>query len=85
MEKSTVTRNVAHLRARGLVRVGAADGDARVKQVSVTRAGQEAFARALPHWKAAQKAAARALGESRFRALVSGSLQLARAPKLAAA
>jgi DNA-binding MarR family transcriptional regulator len=84
MEKSTVTRNVAHLRLRGLLRV-AAGKDARVRQVSVTRIGQDAFTRALPHWKAAQKAAATALGESRFNSLVSGSLRLARAPKLAAA
>jgi DNA-binding MarR family transcriptional regulator len=85
MEKSTVTRNVAHLRLRGLLRVAAAGKDARMKQVSVTRIGQEVFTRALPHWKAAQKAAATALGEPRFRSLVSGSLRLARAPKLAAA
>ena len=84
MEKSTVTRNVAHLRLRGLLKV-AAGKDARMKQVSVTRIGQDAFVRALPFWKAAQKAAAKALGEPRFRSLVSGSLHLARAPKVAAA
>ena len=85
MEKSTVTRNVAHLRLRGLLRVAAAGKDARMKQVSVTRIGQDTFVRALPHWKAAQKAASKALGDSRFRSLVSGSLHLARAPKLATA
>ena len=84
MEKSTVTRNVAHLRARNLVKV-APGKDARMKQVTVTGAGQDAFLRALPLWKAAQKAAAKAVGEPRFRALVSGSLHLARAPKVAAA
>jgi DNA-binding MarR family transcriptional regulator len=83
MEKSTVTRNVAHLRLRGLLKV-AAGKDARVKQVSATRIGQEAFVRALPHWKEAQKAATKLLGEPRFRTLVAGSLHLARAPKLAA-
>ena len=80
MEKSTVTRNVAHLVSRGLVKV-AAGSDARMKQVSVTRVGQDAFVRALPQWKAAQKAAAKALGAPRFRSLVAGSLHFARAPK----
>lgn len=83
MEKSTVTRNVAHLRLRGLLKVAAGE-DARTKQVSATRFGQDAFARALPHWKAAQKAAAKALGEARFHCLVAGSLHLARTPKIAA-
>jgi DNA-binding MarR family transcriptional regulator len=84
MEKSTVTRNVAHLRLRHLLKV-ATGKDARVKLVTATRIGQEAFVRALPLWKAAQKAAAKALGEPRFRSLVSGSLHLARTPKAAAA
>ena len=84
MEKSTVTRNVAHLVSRRLLKVAAGE-DARVKRVSVTRKGQEMFLRALPPWKAAQKAAAHALGEPRFHALVAGSLHLARIPKTAAA
>lgn len=84
MEKSTVTRNVAHLCARNLLKVGAGE-DARMKHVSVTRNGQEAFVRALPHWKAAQKAAAKALGKPRFKTLVSGALRLARVPKVSAA
>ncbi len=83
MEKSTVTRNVAHMRLRHLLKV-ATGKDARTKQVSVTRAGQEAFLRALPLWKEAQKAAAKSLGDTRFRSLVAGSLHLARAPGLAA-
>ncbi len=84
MEKSTVTRNVAHLCARNLLKVGAGT-DARMKHVSVTRIGQEAFVRALPHWKAAQRAATKALGEPRFKAMVTGALRLARARKVAAA
>jgi DNA-binding MarR family transcriptional regulator len=84
MEKSTVTRNVAHLKLRHLLKVEAGQ-DARTKQVSVTRVGRETFVRALPLWKDAQKAAARALGEPRFRSLVAGTLQLARVPKTLAA
>jgi DNA-binding MarR family transcriptional regulator len=80
MEKSTVTRNVAHLRLRHLLKVEAGK-DARMKQVSVTRIGREAFVRALPLWKEAQKAAAKALGQPRFRSLVAGALQLARVPR----
>jgi DNA-binding MarR family transcriptional regulator len=80
MEKSTVTRNVAHLRSRRLVKVAAGE-DARMKRVSATAAGEEAFLRALPRWKAAQKAAAAVLGGARFRSLVAGSLHFARASR----
>jgi DNA-binding MarR family transcriptional regulator len=84
MEKSTVTRNVAHLKLRHLLKVEAGE-DARMKLVSATRGGREAFVRALPLWKEAQKAASRALGEPRFRSLVAGSLHLARIPRAIAA
>jgi DNA-binding MarR family transcriptional regulator len=83
MEKSTVTRNVAWLRRKKLLRV-VSGKDARVRQVSASPAGRAAFLRALPHWQAAQKAASKALGGTRFRSLVAGSRRAARLPRAGA-
>ncbi|MGZ5037966.1 MAG: MarR family winged helix-turn-helix transcriptional regulator [Usitatibacter sp.] len=76
MEKSTVTRNVASMRAKGLLRVEAA-ADARVKEVCVTPAGQRAFAAAIGHWQAAQRDMASLIGSERFHTLVSQTRNLA--------
>lgn len=84
MEKSTVTRNVASMRAKGLLRVEAGS-DARVKEVLATPSGRKAFALAIPHWQVAQREMSAILGGSRFRTLVSGTRHLAtRSKKLAA-
>jgi DNA-binding MarR family transcriptional regulator len=84
MEKSTVTRNVAVLRARGFVEVETG-ADARVKEVIATPAGRKAFARAIPHWQVAQREMSALLGSSRFRALVSETRHLATRSKKRAA
>ncbi len=76
MEKSTVTRNVASMRAKGLLRVEAAD-DGRVKEVCATPMGQRTFANAMAHWEVAQRDMAALLGAERFRTLVSQTRQLA--------
>jgi len=76
MEKSTVTRNIASLRARGLLRVETGS-DARVKEVLATPSGRKAFASAMPHWRAAQRAMSAVLGNGRFRALVAETRHLA--------
>ena len=77
MEKSTVTRNVAAMRAKGLLAVESAT-DARVKEVVATPAGERAFADAIGHWQHAQRDMAKALGPERFRTLVSQTRHLAR-------
>jgi DNA-binding MarR family transcriptional regulator len=76
MEKSTVTRNVASMRAKGLLRVEAA-ADARVKEVCATPKGKKAFASAIAHWEDAQRYMGTLLGSDRFRTLVSETRQLA--------
>jgi DNA-binding MarR family transcriptional regulator len=83
MEKSTVTRNIAALRAKGLLRVETGS-DARVKEVLATPSGRKAFVLAIPHWKLAQREISAILGGSRFRTLVAGTRHLATRSKRAA-
>jgi DNA-binding MarR family transcriptional regulator len=76
MEKSTVTRNIASMREKGLLRVEPA-ADARVKEVFATALGQRAFAGALGHWQEAQRDMAAILGVEHFSSLVSQTRRLA--------
>src|SRR4051812_46167921 len=52
MDKTTVSRNMASLAAMGLVRTKVG-GDARQRLVTSTARGRQAFAAAIPAWKAA--------------------------------
>jgi DNA-binding MarR family transcriptional regulator len=54
LERTTLTRNLRALEARGLVRVRAIEGDQRVRRVEMTQAGRSAAERGLPAWKKAQ-------------------------------
>ncbi len=61
MDASTLTRTLRPLIERGDVSVAVGD-DKRVKRVALTEKGQETVALAVPHWRAAQKQVAQALG-----------------------
>jgi DNA-binding MarR family transcriptional regulator len=69
LDRTALSRNLAPLAAQGLVRI-AAGTDARTREVSLTRAGESALARALPHWRRAQAQVARQLGEQKNAALI---------------
>ncbi len=61
LEKSTLSRNVEKMRARGwLTRV---QGEGRGHTLQLTSAGEELLVAALPLWRAAQERAEHALGE----------------------
>jgi DNA-binding MarR family transcriptional regulator len=70
MERTTLTRNLRPLLARGYVTYEVGEEDRRVRQIAITAAGTQVTARALPHWRKAQReieaqlapAAARTLG-----------------------
>jgi DNA-binding MarR family transcriptional regulator len=49
IDRSTLAEMVARMEAKGLVARAKADGDGRVKTVSLLPAGQLAFEQALPH------------------------------------
>jgi DNA-binding MarR family transcriptional regulator len=69
LDRTALSRNMEPLAAQGLVRI-AAGTDARTREISLTRAGEAALARALPHWRRAQAQVARQLGEQRNTTLI---------------
>src|SRR5207237_9873945 len=77
MDKTTVSRNIASLARRDLVRYGAAR-DSRRKLVMTTASGRRHFVRALPAWEAAQSKVAQTIGTDAFAALVEQSKRVAR-------
>ena len=78
MDKTTVSRNMASLAAMGLVRMQVG-GDARQRLVSSTARGREAFAAAIPVWRAAQAQVARTTGAALFASLVKQTRAIAAA------
>lgn len=54
MERTTLTRNLRLLQAKGFVRVQSSGADQRVRRVELTGAGRAAAARGLPAWRKAQ-------------------------------
>ena len=72
VERTTLTRNLRSLEARGLV-TESATGDRRVRLLTITQRGIAAARAALPQWRAAQKSIARRLGAGAIQALAAAS------------
>jgi DNA-binding MarR family transcriptional regulator len=72
LERTTLTRNLRPLRARGWV-TESATPDRRVRLLAITKRGTTAARAALPHWREAQKSIARRLGADTIRALAAAS------------
>jgi DNA-binding MarR family transcriptional regulator len=72
VERTTLTRNLRPLLARGWV-TETATGDRRVRLLAITKRGVAAARAALPHWREAQKTLARRLGPGAIRALAAAS------------
>ncbi len=68
IEKSTLSRNLDRLRARGWLRVLSGD-DERSHRLEVTAKGRRLLKNALPLWKRAQKDAESLLGKRTVQAL----------------
>ena len=62
VERTTLTRNLARLEARGWVEIAGAAADARSRIVSATQHGRDMLAAALPAWQRAQGAAQATIG-----------------------
>ncbi len=56
-ERTTVTRNMDRLKARGLVAVDPGNADGRVSALGLTEMGRALFDQALPLWRDIQKKA----------------------------
>jgi DNA-binding MarR family transcriptional regulator len=70
MDRSTITRNLHPLVLQGLLEVTGKSGRAG-KSVQITKAGQEALARAVPYWDEAQQQLLRNLGRDRWERVMS--------------
>jgi DNA-binding MarR family transcriptional regulator len=54
LERTTLTRNLRLLQAKGFIRVGTIEADQRVRRIELTRAGRTAAEQGLPAWRKAQ-------------------------------
>lgn len=81
LEQSTLSRNVAVLRSRGLLRVATAK-DRRQRELSLTAKGRKLVDEAYPLWERAQQAAAeRYLSGDRAAVLSAFDAQVGLAPR----
>lgn len=69
MDRTTLTRNLKPLIARGWAALQVDATDGRVRRVSITREGQSALAAARSHWRRAQDEINGTLGASTVAAL----------------
>ncbi len=69
IEKSTMSRNVERLAARGWIRTQAAD-DNRAQLLSLTARGRRIVEQALPYWEEAQRQVTKRLGTQNVEAIV---------------
>ena len=69
LDRTALSRNLEPLEASGLVRI-AAGRDARTREVSLTRAGEAALAKAMPYWRRAQVRVSQQLGPPNIDALI---------------
>lgn len=67
MEKSTVSRNLRVMTARGWI--AGSDGAGRGRRIGLTRAGEKMLRQAVPLWQAAQAKAEAALGAGALNAI----------------
>jgi DNA-binding MarR family transcriptional regulator len=70
-DRTTLTRNLALLQKRGLIRIRAGD-DRREREVTLTKRGRGALFRGFPLWQEAQARVVNGLGEERWKALHEG-------------
>jgi len=69
IERTTLTRNLSVVEARGWVKIGVGDTDGRSRVATATPKGRRAVSAALPAWRRAQAAAGKAIGPSGLAAL----------------
>jgi len=72
VERTTLTRNLHSLLARGWVKESTTD-DKRVRVLAITQPGTAAAHKAFPYWREAQKSLARRLGAGAIQGLAAAS------------
>ncbi len=71
LDRTTLTRNLKVLEARGLVRTSESEDDARVRMVSLTLEGSDVLSDALQRWDQMQRMVEERFGRERLAALYS--------------
>jgi DNA-binding MarR family transcriptional regulator len=79
LDRTTLTRNLRILEGRGLVTVGGAQQDGRMRMVRITDEGLRVLAQALELWRVEQGGVVEAFGEARLRGLLGDLSDLIRA------
>jgi DNA-binding MarR family transcriptional regulator len=69
LDRTSLTRNLSVLEARGLIRIVEHEDDARVRMVSLTRDGARALSGALARWEEMQNVVQERFGTPRLEAL----------------
>jgi DNA-binding MarR family transcriptional regulator len=69
LERTSLTRNLGVLEKRGLIRIVEREDDARVRMVSLTRAGADVLSGALARWEEMQNVVEERFGRPRLEAL----------------
>jgi DNA-binding MarR family transcriptional regulator len=69
LDRTTLTRNLKVLEARGLVRTSESEDDARVRMVSLTLEGADVLSDALQRWERMQHVVEERFGRERLAAL----------------
>ncbi len=70
MERTTLVRNLRPLEREGLLKINGAGRGGRVS-VSISAKGRRDLAKAMPAWRAAQRAVVKTLGEHRWSAILT--------------
>jgi DNA-binding MarR family transcriptional regulator len=70
VDRTTLTRNLRPLQEAGLVRTRPG-ADRRVREISLTQAGEDKLHQALPRWREAQNEMRRSLGRDRLDRLLA--------------
>jgi len=76
LDRTSLTRNLSVLQGRRLIRIVEHEDDARVRMVSLTRAGARVLSRALDHWAEMQNVIEERFGTPRLQALYDELVEL---------
>lgn len=71
MDQTTVTRNVEILRKKGYVDVKTEETDSRKKSITVSEAGKNKLAVAMPLWREAQMKLQQNVGQEQYEAFLA--------------
>jgi DNA-binding MarR family transcriptional regulator len=77
MERTTLSRNLALLERRGLLRAAETD-DGKARVYEIAEQGMEAFEKALPEWRKSQAELRETLREPDYQTILAGLRNIAR-------